>query len=179
MLEATPWLLEAGVQLVLTGEGSSDYESAIQSLRMRFPGQIEHYSGFSEEIAHLMMAGADCLLVPSYFEPCGLVQMYAQRYGTLPIAHRTGGLTDTIVNALPATLADGTATGFLFDSPEAGRLADAVGRALDIRDAGGEHWQKLQLQAMAQDWGWSKAAGRYVEIYQDSLDARLCKRELH
>jgi starch synthase len=179
MLEAAPWLLESGVQLVLTGEGSSDYESAIQSLRMRFPGQIEHYSGFSEEIAHLMMAGADCLLVPSYFEPCGLVQMYAQRYGTLPIAHRTGGLADTIVNALPATLADGTATGFLFDSPEAGRLAEAVERALDIRDAGGEHWQKLQLQAMAQDWGWSKAAGRYVEIYQDSLDARLCKRELH
>ena len=179
MLEAAPWLLEAGVQLVLTGEGSRDYESVIHSLRMRFPGQIEHYSGFSEEIAHLLMAGADCLLVPSYFEPCGLVQMYAQRYGTLPIAHKTGGLADTIVDATPASLADGTATGFLFDAPEAGRLADAVKRALDILGADEKGWQKLRMQAMAQDWGWSKAAGQYVEIYQDSLDARRCKRELH
>jgi starch synthase len=167
------------VQLVLTGEGSGDYASIIQSLRMRFPGQIGHYSGFSEEIAHLMMAGADCLLVPSYFEPCGLVQMYAQRYGTLPIAHRTGGLADTIVDATPTTLTDGTATGFLFGTPEAGPLADAAGRALDILAADGNGWKNLRVQAMSQDWGWSKAAGRYVEIYQDSIDARLCKRELH
>jgi len=179
LLEAAPWLLDEGLQLVLTGEGSGDYESVIQSLRMRFPGQIEHYSGFSEEIAHLMMAGADCLLVPSHFEPCGLVQMYAQRYGTLPIAHRTGGLADTITNATPAAIASNTATGFLFDRPEAGLLAEAIGRALEILNADNGTWQNLRLQAMAQDWGWSNAARKYIEIYQDSLDVRRNKRELH
>ncbi|MGI9264781.1 MAG: glycogen synthase, partial [Gammaproteobacteria bacterium] len=175
LLEAAPWLLEAGIQLVLTGEGSRDYESAIQSLRMRFPGQIEHYSGFSEEIAHLMMAGADCLIVPSYFEPCGLVQMYAQRYGTLPIAHRTGGLADTIIDATDDSIASKTATGFLFDRPEAGLLADATSRALDMFRDSSQNWQDLRLQAMAQDWGWSSAARKYLEIYQGALDGRRKK----
>ncbi len=179
LLEAAPWLLEAGVQLALTGEGSDEYAAVVSSLRSRFPGQIGHYSGFSERIAHLMMAGADGLLVPSHFEPCGLVQMYAQRYGTLPIAHRTGGLADTIVDATQEAIDKGTATGFLFDEPRAGHLAEAVGRALDIYQDDGEDWLRLQHQAMAQKWDWGRAARRYVTIYQDALDQRLATRELH
>ena len=103
--------------------------------------------------------------MPSRFEPCGLNQMYSQRYGTPPIAHATGGLCDSIVDCTPAALADGTATGFLFDEATARALAEAVDRALAAwRDPA--TWRALQRNGMARDFGWGASAERYVALYR-------------
>jgi starch synthase len=103
--------------------------------------------------------------MPSRFEPCGLNQMYSQRYGTPPIAHATGGLNDSIVDCTSATLADGTATGFLFAEPTAGALAGAVERALAAyRDPA--MWRALQRNGMARDFGWKASAERYFTLYR-------------
>jgi starch synthase len=126
--------------------------------------------GHDEALAHLMEAGADVLLMPSRFEPCGLNQMYSQRYGTIPIVRSTGGLADTVVDATPAALADGTATGIRFDHADAGAIGWAIGRAMELRRQPAT-WQALQRTGMRRDFGWSRTATRYVELYR-SLAAR-------
>jgi starch synthase len=103
--------------------------------------------------------------MPSRFEPCGLNQMYSQRYGTPPVAHATGGLVDSIVDCTPATLADGTATGFLFGAPTADALAAAIERAVAaFRDTA--TWRALQRNGMARDFGWKTSAERYAALYR-------------
>jgi starch synthase len=104
-------------------------------------------------------------LMPSRFEPCGLNQMYSQRYGTPPVARATGGLADTIVDCTPEALADGTASGFLFEEPAPADLAAAVRRAIGVyreRDS----WRSLQRNGMSRDFGWAGPAGKYAEIYR-------------
>jgi len=112
-------------------------------------------NGFNEELAHLIEAGADVFLMPSRFEPCGLNQMYSQRYGTPPVAHATGGLIDTI--------SDGE-TGFLFDRPESGALLGAVRRALALRRDPGR-WRAMQRAGMTRDFSWAEPARRYADLY--------------
>jgi starch synthase len=121
--------------------------------------------GFDERLAHLVEAGADAFLMPSRFEPCGLNQMYSQRYGTPPVACATGGLVDSIVDCTPATLADGTATGFLFREPTADALAAGVGRAIAAyRETA--TWRALQRNGMARDFGWQASAEKYAALYR-------------
>ena len=111
--------------------------------------------GFNEELAHLIEAGADLFLMPSRFEPCGLNQMYSQRYGTAPVARATGGLVDTIT--------DGEA-GFLFERAESGALVEAVKRALLVYgDA--RRWRELQRRAMTRDFSWAVPARQYADLY--------------
>ncbi|MFO1364237.1 MAG: glycosyltransferase [Burkholderiales bacterium] len=113
-----------------------------------------------------MEAGADAFLMPSRFEPCGLNQMYSQRYGTPPIARATGGLADTIVDATPQSIADGTATGFHFAEESPLALLAAVERAAELyRDA--KAWRQIQRAGMAADFGWGAAAQRYAALYAD------------
>jgi starch synthase len=149
-------------QLAILGKGERDHEHALAALAARYPGQVAVVIGFNEELAHLIEAGADVFLMPSRFEPCGLNQMYSQRYGTPPVAHATGGLSDTIT--------DGE-TGFLFDRPERAALLAAVRRALTAR---GEprRWREIQRAGMARDFSWSEAARRYADLY-----LRLATRE--
>ncbi|HET9044797.1 MAG TPA: glycosyltransferase, partial [Burkholderiales bacterium] len=124
--------------------------------------------GYDEPLAHLIEAAADLFLMPSRFEPCGLNQMYSQRYGTPPVARATGGLADTIVDATPATLADGTATGFLFAAEAPLALLAAIERALDLyREP--KAWRQIQRAGMATDFSWGAAARRYVEVYAGLL----------
>jgi starch synthase len=109
--------------------------------------------------------------MPSRFEPCGLNQMYSQRYGTPPIAHATGGLADSIVDCTPETLADGTACGFLFGEPTAAALRGAIDRALAAyRDP--PAWRALQRNGMARDFGWDAAAREYASLYESLARAR-------
>ena len=106
-------------------------EDALRRAAASFPGTIDVMIGFDEGLAHLVQAAADIMLVPSRFEPCGLTQLYALRYGTLPLVRATGGLVDTVVDTTPETLRDGTARGFTFDAIDSLTLEHALSRALD------------------------------------------------
>ena len=120
--------------------------------------------GYDEPLAHLIEAGADLFLMPSRFEPCGLNQMYSLRYGTPPIVFKTGGLADTVVDADAATLADGSATGFVFDTPDVAAFVGAIRRALDLYRQP-EAWRRLQQTGMRQSFDWSESADRYLALY--------------
>jgi starch synthase len=142
-------------QLAVLGKGDAAMEAALGAAAARHPGQVAVQVGFDESLAHAIEAGADLFLMPSRYEPCGLNQMYSQRYGTLPVAHATGGLVDTIE--------DGS-TGFLFAPAESGALVAAVRRALQLRrHAAG--WRELQRRAMQRDFSWSAAARQYAGLY--------------
>jgi starch synthase len=148
-------------QLAILGKGEREHEIAIAACAARHPGSIAAAIGFNEDLAHAIEAGADVFLMPSRFEPCGLNQMYSQRYGTLPVARATGGLVDTIL--------DGE-TGFLFQRAESAALMAALRRALDAY-ATPARWREMQRAAMARDFSWAEAARQYAGLYR-----RLAKR---
>ena len=142
-------------QLAVLGRGEREIESALATAAARHPGRVAVATGFDEALAHLIEAGADIFLMPSRFEPCGLNQMYSQRYGTPPVARATGGLVDTI--------GDG-ATGFLFERAEPAALAAAARRAIGAwREP--SRWRELQRAGMGRDFSWPAAARRYAELY--------------
>ena len=130
-------------------------EKALCAATDRHPGSVSVTTRFDEGLAHAIEAGADLFLMPSRYEPCGLNQMYSQRYGTPPVAHATGGLADTI--------ADGE-TGFLFARAEAGLFLHAVRRAVDLRQDAGR-WREMQRRAMQRDFSWPAAARQYADLY--------------
>lgn len=142
-------------QVALLGKGDRELEGALSAAAARHPGRVAMATGFDEPLAHLIEAGADLFLMPSRFEPCGLNQMYSQRYGTLPVARATGGLADTIL--------DGE-TGFLFERAEVTSLTAAVRRAVAAwREPG--RWREMQRAAMRRDFSWAAAARRYADLY--------------
>jgi starch synthase len=155
LLEAAPALAEMG-RLAILGQGERRHESALRLLALRHAGRIAVQIGFDEGLAHLIEAGADIFLMPSRFEPCGLNQMYSQRYGTPPVARATGGLADTI--------ADGV-SGFLFQEMKAEALLAAARRALAVQREPAA-WQAMQRAAMARDFSWDAAARRYADLYR-------------
>ncbi|MGE5170819.1 MAG: glycogen synthase GlgA [Rudaea sp.] len=162
--DVAPRLVALPAQLAVLGTGDAVLERRFMSLAAAYPGRMAVRIGFDEALAHQVEAGADAFLMPSRFEPCGMNQMYSQRYGTPPIVRRTGGLADTVVDCTPGTLADGTASGFVFEeaSPEA--LFAAIERAVAAFGDPGA-WQALQRNGMARDFGWARAAARYAELY--------------
>jgi starch synthase len=165
LLEALPALLDRSVQLAVLGKGDPSLEEQLQSAGRRYAGRLATRIGYDEGLAHRFQAGADILLHPSRFEPCGLTQLYAMRYGTLPIARRVGGLADTIVDANDRTMRDGTATGFTFEEATAASMVEALDRALSIYRQP-VLWRKVQRTAMTRDFGWEQSARRYLEIYR-------------
>ncbi|MHB8253211.1 MAG: glycogen synthase GlgA [Acidiferrobacter sp.] len=156
-------LVESSAQLVVLGCGERSLEGALKDLVQRYPGAIAAHIGFDETMAHEIEAGADGFLMPSRFEPCGLNQMYSQRYGTPPIAHATGGLVDTIRDV--GSPGDKDATGFLFHEPTAQALWDAVTRALACYRKPAT-WERVMRNGMRQDFGWARSAERYLDLYE-------------
>jgi starch synthase len=148
-------LIGLGAQICLLGSGERELEAALAALAARRAASVAVAIGFNEDLAHLIEAGADLFLMPSRFEPCGLNQMYSQRYGTPPVARATGGLVDTI--------ADGE-TGFLFERAESAALVAAVKRALAVY-GDTRRWRELQRRAMARDFSWSAPARQYADLY--------------
>lgn len=164
-LQALPAVLEKGARFVLLGSGAPELEQGFKELAACYPDRVGVEIGFDEDLAHLVQAGADATLVPSRFEPCGLTQLCAMRYGTLPIVSVTGGLADTVIDANAAALAAGCATGFQFAPTTAGKLGDALDRAMAL--FGDEKtWQKLQRNAMKHPVGWDSSAQTLADIYR-------------
>ena len=171
LLTALPELLAAGVQLAVQGTGEPALEAAFRMAAQAHPGRVQVHVGYDEGRAHRLIAGADAILVPSRFEPCGLTQLYGLRYGTLPIVRRVGGLADTVVDAEEAALADGTATGFAFDLATPAALERCVRRAQALR-ADAAAWAAVRRTAMAQELSWAGPARDYLALYRRLLDTR-------
>lgn len=162
LLDALPRLLQAPLQVVVLGSGDPDLETALRELARRHPTQVGVNIGYDEALSHRVFAGADLFAVPSRFEPCGLTQMYAMRYGALPVVRYTGGLADTVTDVSAG------GCGFTFDAIDAGALGNALARALHAfadRDA----WRAHQRHAMGQAFGWRRAAAGYRDVYASAI----------
>ncbi|HUO98872.1 MAG TPA: glycogen synthase GlgA [Rhizomicrobium sp.] len=169
LLEVLPWIVEQDAQLAVVGEGDRAIEAALLEARRRYEGRVSVTIGYNEPLAHRLQAGSDMLLAPARFEPCGLTQLYAMRYGTLPIVRRTGGLADTVVDATARTIAGRTATGFVFERDDAAGMMAAMMRALALfREP--LHWRLMQLQAMTREFSWETSAAKYLELYRDATN---------
>lgn len=168
LLEIAPRLTELPVQLAILGSGETSIQKAAHDLSFHYPGKIGAYIGFSEELSHLIEAGADMFAMPSRFEPCGLNQLYSQRYGTPPIVHATGGLADSVVDCNEETLKNGTASGFAFSGMTAGNLLTAVQRAVDLYHDR-RKWKALCKNCMSKDFGWEASAEAYRAVYSKVL----------
>jgi len=164
VLEAATQLLAMPAQLVFLGSGDAEMQRTVLELSHQHSGRVGAYVGFDEGLSHLIEAGVDIFLMPSRFEPCGLNQMYSQRYGTPPIVHATGGLIDTVVDTNAASLARGDASGFVFDSMNVQGLLDTAQRAVTAY-YDKKTWRKIQLNGMKRDFGWSQSAAAYHSIY--------------
>jgi starch synthase len=158
------WLVQSGARLALIGAGDSALEAAVASAAQRHTGRIGAVIGYDEELAHLLQGGADTILVPSRFEPCGLTQLYGLRYGCIPIVSRTGGLADTVIDANDSALSAGVATGFHLPHVSQSGLQSTLARAQKIH-AQPAKWKSLQSFAMQQDVSWSRSAKTYASLY--------------
>jgi starch synthase len=163
-------LVAMGARLAILGSGDHSLEGALLSASARHPGRVGVVIGYNEPLSHLMQAGSDAILVPSRFEPCGLTQLYALRYGCIPVVARTGGLADTVIDANEAALSAGVATGVQFSPVDADSLRIAVRRTLALhRDR--KAWTAMQKQGMKSDVSWTRSAERYAALYRSLVPA--------
>ncbi|MBO0906025.1 glycogen synthase GlgA [Jiella sonneratiae] len=161
-------LLERGIRLVVVGSGEAMIEGAFQAAHSRQPDRVGVRIGYDETLSHRVQAGADAILIPSRFEPCGLTQLYGLRYGCIPIVAQVGGLADTVVDANYAAVSAGAATGVIFSPPDEATLVAAVDRALGLYEQPAV-WRKMQVAAMKSDVSWIKSARLYAALYRDLL----------
>jgi len=176
LLDNVATIVSEGMQLALLGTGDSDLQERYQAVSKANVGRIAVQIGYDEALAHLIQAGADALVVPSRFEPCGLTQLCAFRYGSVPIVSRMGGLADTVKDVGENGIADGATTGFVFGPGADEALADALRRA--SKSFQDKHvWRKLQLNGMSTDVSWGNRADRYAALYREVIAAR--RNETH
>ncbi len=161
-------LLADDVRLVILGEGEPKFESALMVAARKYPGKFVFRQGFDDALAHRIDAGADGVLIPSHFEPCGLAAMVSLKYGALPVARASGGLHQIVQDYDPTAGPEGSGNGFVFfdETPEA--LWDAIGRAKKVfQDR--QAWAGLRLRAMLADFSWPAAAARYEQVYETTI----------
>ena len=171
VLAALPALLAQGGQLAVQGNGDTALEAAFKAAAAAHPGRVAVRLGYDEAFAHQMIAGADAMLVPSRFEPCGLTQLYALRYGTVPVVRRVGGLADTVEDANPESMRRGEATGFLFGPATPDALAQAMTEAIQTF-AKPKIWRQIMQNGMARHFSWEDAASHYLSLYSDAVRSR-------
>ncbi|MEF2551468.1 glycogen synthase GlgA [Aurantimonas sp. A2-1-M11] len=166
--DACDSLVERGVRMVVVGSGEPMIEGRFQAAHVRHADRIGVRIGYDEALSHRVQAGADAILVPSRFEPCGLTQLYGLRYGCIPVVAKVGGLADTVIDANYAAVTAGVATGIIFSPPSQEGLMDAVDRMLRLfADPAG--WRQLQLSAMNADVSWRASAGHYAQLFRDLI----------
>ncbi|WP_371156721.1 glycogen synthase GlgA [Jannaschia sp. 2305UL9-9] len=164
LLEAMPTLLERDARLAIVGSGDKWMEHAFSDAATHHAGRVGTIIGYDEGLSHLMQAGADAILVPSRFEPCGLTQLYGLRYGTIPVVARTGGLADTVIDANLAALDAGCATGVQFAPVTAVALGQAIDRTCDLF-SDQKVWTAMQRRAMKHPVGWDASARAYLSLF--------------
>ncbi|MFT4626165.1 MAG: starch synthase [Myxococcota bacterium] len=172
LIESIPWLVAQGAQVVVLGSAAAahrHYEDQLRALERRFPHRVRAWVGFSERVAHRVEAGSDLFAMPSLFEPCGLNQMYSQRYGTLPVVRRTGGLADSVK---PFDRTGDAGTGFLFDAPTGHALRGALWQGLDLFRTDRAAFDRARKRAMRVDWSWARAIPKYESVYRRAAERR-------
>ncbi|HEY0918105.1 glycogen synthase GlgA [Devosia sp.] len=171
LVECIDGLVEMGGRLCVLGSGEEALEDGLGAAAARHPGRVGFIRGYDEALAHLIQGGADVILVPSRFEPCGLTQLYGLRYGCVPLVSRVGGLADTVIDANVAALDAGVATGIVFAPATTAALLDAVRRAVDLYARPGL-WLKMQRRGMKSDVSWDASAEKYAALYADLLGVK-------
>lgn len=164
-------LVAAGVRLAILGSGDAGLEGALLAAAARHRGHVGVVVGYDEGLSHLMQGGADAIVIPSRFEPCGLTQLYGLRYGCVPVVARTGGLADTIIDANEAALSAGVATGFQFMPDDRGALLHAMRRLVEAHQ-NPVIWASIQRQGMKADVSWDQSAQKYVALYARLLSKK-------
>ena len=155
--------LQRGAMLILLGSGDKSLENQYLALQERYPEQVAIRIGYDEAYSHRLQAGVDALLIPSRFEPCGLTQLYALKYGTLPIVRHTGGLADTVFEE------GHQANGFVFYHASVEDLQAALERSMEAF-SNATTWRTLQIQAMTQDHSWERATEQWLQLYHSLLN---------
>jgi starch synthase len=161
LIDILPQLMKMDVGVVVLGEGNLEFEARLMELMEDYPGRLAVRIGYTEDLAHRIQAASDIFLMPSRYEPCGLTQIYALRFGTPPVATNLGGLTDTIV-----PYPHPKCTGFTFPEATAEAFLASIRQAVDVFDRPKE-WDKIKQRAMLADFSWERSAARYLEVYRD------------
>ncbi|WP_213762171.1 glycogen synthase GlgA [Caballeronia sp. dw_19] len=171
LLSVIPDIVQRGGQLVVLGAGDPALENGLKNAALAHPQAVAVELGFDETLSHSIIAGSDIVMVPSRFEPCGLTQLYALAYGSLPLVHCVGGLADTVTDASLENLADDLATGFVFEKFDRPSIVAAIRRAFALKQRRLE-WKAVVRRAMEQDFGWEASALRYVDVYRELIGAK-------
>ena len=171
LLEVLDHLVGIGGRLVLLGSGDAGIEKEFQAAARRHPGRIGVRLGYDEALSHRMQGGGDAILVPSRFEPCGLTQLYGLAYGCVPVVSRTGGLADTVIDANPAALKAGVATGIQMNSVSYPALAMAVSRTVALYHQPAD-WKRMQKNGMKADFSWAASGAAYAALYRQLVEER-------
>jgi starch synthase len=166
VLAALPHIVKHGGQFVLLGSGDEWMQDAFLKAALKNPEDMAVHIGHNDTLAHQFIAGADSILIPSRFEPCGLTQLYALKYGTLPLVRSTGGLADTVVDCTLENIKNQTATGFVFYESTLHALERSLDRVFYLW-AQNNSWESIQVNAMKQDFSWEKAAAQYFKLYRN------------
>ena len=165
LAECLDALVAAGGRLALLGSGDAALEHAFRLAADRHPGRIGVHIGYDEPLSHLLQGGADAILIPSRFEPCGLTQLYGLAYGCVPVVARTGGLADTVIDANEAALDAGVGTGIQFNHVSRDELHTAIARTIALH-ATPDRWAMIQRRGMRSDFSWAKSGLRYAQLYR-------------
>ena len=170
LIDSIPAILMNNVQLVIMGTDQGNYLPRLRNVAKQYPEQFAVID-FDEDFSHQVIAGSDVLINPARFEPCGLTQMFAMRYGTIPFARRTGGLVDSIIDAnFQNTIVNNTATGFLFDNYSVHDFVYGINRIFNTYKNEKKVWEKIVKQAMTQNFSWEKSASEYIDLYNTQLN---------
>jgi starch synthase len=169
LLTVLDHLVGIGGRLALLGSGDAEIAHAFQAAAARHPGRIGVKLGYDESLSHRLQGGGDAILIPSRFEPCGLTQLYGLAYGCVPVVSRTGGLADTVIDANPAALAAGVATGIQMNAVSHNALAMAVSRAVELYAQPAE-WKRLQKNGMNADFSWGASGAAYAALYRQLIE---------
>jgi len=161
MIKALPELLKEDVQIIILGTGEEEYQKFLLKMKKKYPGKLIVQIAFDENLAHHIEAGADMILMPSKYEPCGLTQMYSLKYGTVPVVRNTGGLSDTVIDYKKT---DGT--GFLFNKFDAKEFLATIKNAVSIYRKNKQKWYTIIRNGMALDYSWKVSAAKYMNLYK-------------
>jgi starch synthase len=166
---AIPSLMEQDLQLVLLGTGESRYQKSFTEIAYKYPDKVAVFMRYDYTLAHRIFAGGDIILVPSRYEPCGINQLYALKYGSVPIVRATGGLRDTVEQFDPQR---DSGTGFKFHRPEASELEKTLLKAVKVYKEDPDSWRKLMIRGMNMDFSWERSAVEYARLYEKAIQNR-------